>query len=157
MLKVAAAISPYYPLTPEAEKIGRRRARDGHPNSIKVTTRRTRPKEGKEKGKEGNLYARHPALADMDIPVSVFIAALLSPASANGKKNHREKRGKRVGMATSSCCASVEKVIRSEKAGFHAGDVIVKVKKEEGKEKEEGERRKGSPPLRNAAVTVCAT
>src|SRR5438874_6173509 len=104
-------------------------SRDGQPQSIKVQL------AGRSKS-----IAMHnmpdfkiampamPALADMDIPVSVVIAHS-SLRSGLMVENITSQLGEFFGVKNGNgvLVRSVEKGSRSEKAGFHAGDVIIKV------------------------------
>ncbi len=104
-------------------------SRDGQPQSIKV-----------QLANRGKGIAIHnmpdfkfempaiPAIADLDIPVSIVIAHS-SLRSGLMVENITPQLGEFFGVKSGNgvLVRSVEKGSRSEKAGFHAGDVIVRV------------------------------
>jgi serine protease Do len=105
-------------------------SRDGEPQSIKV-----------QLANRGKGFALHsmpkdfkfempalPMIADLDIPVSVVIAHS-SLRSGLMVENITPQLGEFFGVKNGHgvLVRSVEKGSRSDKAGFHAGDVIVKV------------------------------
>jgi membrane-associated protease RseP (regulator of RpoE activity) len=115
--------------TPAGRVVSLGISRDGQPQSLKV-----------QLASRGKGMAMHnmpdikiampamPALADLDIPVSVVIAHS-SLRSGLMVENITSQLGEFFGVKNGNgvLVRSVEKGSRSEKAGFHAGDVIVRV------------------------------
>jgi membrane-associated protease RseP (regulator of RpoE activity) len=96
-----------------------------------------------------------PALADIDIPVSIVIAHS-SLRSGLMVENITPQLGDYFGVKGGSgvLVRSVEKGSRSEKAGFHAGDVIVRVNNESVHDTSDFTRALRGTPGGSAAVTV---
>ena len=96
-----------------------------------------------------------PAFADLDIPVSVVIAHS-SLRSGLMVENITAQLGDFFGVKGGSgvLVRSVEKGSRSEKAGFHAGDVIVRVNNESVHDTSDFTRALRGMSGRAAAVTV---
>ena len=131
-------------------------SRDGLPQSIKV-----------QLANRGKGMAMHnmpdinikippmPALADLDIPVSVVIAHS-SLRSGLMVENMTPQLGEFFGVKSGNgvLVRSVEKGSRSEKAGFRAGDVIVRVNNQAVRDTSDFTRALRSTSGGTAAVTV---
>lgn len=108
-------------------------SRDGQPQSIKVQLA-NRAKSASVQPFPKDFKFEMPAMpviADLDIPVSVVIAHT-SPRSGLMVENITPQLGDFFGVKGGKgvLIRSVEKGSRSEKAGFRAGDVIVRVNNE---------------------------
>jgi membrane-associated protease RseP (regulator of RpoE activity) len=131
-------------------------SRDGQPQSIKVQL------AGRSKGMAMHnmpdikiAMPAMPAFADMDIPVSVVIAHS-SLRSGLMVENITAQLGEFFGVKNGNgvLVRSVEKGSRSEKAGFHAGDVIVKVNNQPVHDTSDFTRALRATSNGTAAVTV---
>ena len=131
-------------------------SRDGQSQSIKVQL------AGRSKGMAIHnmpdikiAMPAMPALPDMDIPVSVVIAHS-SLRSGLMVENITSQLGEFFGVKSGNgvLVRSVEKGSRSEKAGFHAGDVIVKVNNQPVHDTSDFTRALRSTSGGTAAVTV---
>lgn len=105
-------------------------SRDGQPLTIKVQLAdRAKAKNWQPDGHEFNFKMPEiPSLPDIDLPVTVVIAHS-SLRSGLMVENLTPQLGEFFGVkdGKGALVRSVEKGSRGEKAGFHAGDVIVKV------------------------------
>jgi predicted metalloprotease with PDZ domain len=142
--------------TPAGRVVSLGISRDGQPQSIKV-----------QLANRGKGMAMHnmpdinikippmPALADMDIPVSVVIAHS-SLRSGLMVENITPQLGEFFGVKNGNgvLVRSVEKGSRSEKAGFRAGDVIVRVNNQAVHDTSDFTRALRSTSSGTAAVTV---
>ena len=131
-------------------------SRDGQPQSIKV-----------QLANRGKSLAAHsmpnfkfempamPAIADLDIPVSVVVAHS-SLRSGLMVENITQQLGEFFGVKSGNgvLIRSVEKGSRSEKAGFRAGDVIVRVNHQVVHDTSDFTRALRSTTGGTAAVTV---
>jgi len=119
--------------TPAGRVVALGVSRDGQPQTIKV-----------QLANRSKAFASHnmpqdfkfempamPVIADLDIPVSVVIAHA-SPRSGLMVENITPQLGEFFGVKDGKgvLIRSVEKGSRSEKAGFRAGDIIVRVNKQ---------------------------
>jgi serine protease Do len=106
-------------------------SREGQPQTIRVQLANRSKKAWPAMPDIKMAMPAMPALADMDIPVSVVIAHS-SLRSGLMVENITQQLGDFFGVkgGTGVLVRSVEKGSRSDKAGFHAGDVIVRVNKE---------------------------
>jgi len=132
-------------------------SRDGQPQSIKVQLA--------NRGKSvafGNMpqdfkfeMPAIPAIADLDIPVSVVIAHT-SPRSGLMVENITPQLGEFFGVKNGKgvLIRSVEKGSRSDKAGFRAGDVIVRVNNESVRDTSDFTRALRSTAGTTANITV---
>lgn len=115
--------------TPAGRVVSLGISREGQPQSIKVQLA-NRGKSVSVRSMPDVKFAMPamPALADLDIPVSVVIAHS-SLRSGLMVENITSQLGEFFGVKNGNgvLVRSVEKGSRSEKAGFHAGDVIVRV------------------------------
>ena len=130
-------------------------SRDGQPQSLKV-----------QLANRGKSVAMHmpdfkftmpamPAIADLDIPVSVVIAHS-SLRSGLMVENITPQLGEFFGVKSGNgvLIRSVEKGSRSEKAGFRAGDVIIRVNNQAVHDTSDFTRALRSTSGGTAAVTV---
>jgi len=105
-------------------------SRDGQPQTIKVQLAdRAKSKNWQPNAHEFNFkMPEFPQLPDFDLPVTVVIAHS-SLRSGLMVENLTPQLGEFFGVkdGKGALVRSVEKGSRGEKAGFHAGDVIVKV------------------------------
>jgi membrane-associated protease RseP (regulator of RpoE activity) len=105
-------------------------SRDGQPQTIKVQLAdRSKSKNWEPGAHEFNFHMPElPQLPDFDLPVTVVIAHS-SVRSGLMVENLTQQLGEFFGVkdGKGALVRSVEKGSRGEKAGFHAGDVIVKV------------------------------
>ncbi len=105
-------------------------SRDGQPLTIKVQLAdRSKSKEWQPSAHEFNFKMPElPQLPDFDLPVTVVIAHS-SVRSGLMVENLTPQLGEFFGVkdGKGALVRSVEKGSRGEKAGFHAGDVIVKI------------------------------
>ena len=142
--------------TPAGRVVNLGISRDGQTQSIKVQLA--------DRGKGMALHnmpdfkfemPSMPALADFDMPVSVVIAHS-SMRSGLMVENLTPQLGDFFGVKGSSgvLVRAVEKGSRSEKAGFHAGDVIVRVNKESVHDTSDFTRALRATSGGSAAVTV---
>lgn len=132
-------------------------SRDGQPQSIKVqlanrgkaTAWRNMPQDFKFE------MPAMPVIADLDIPVSVVIAHS-SLRSGLMVENITPQLGEFFGVKNGNgvLVRSVEKGSRSEKAGFHAGDVIVRVNNQSVHDTSDFTRALRATSGGTAAVTV---
>ena len=131
-------------------------SRDGQPQSIKVQLA--------NRGKSAAIHSMPefkftmpamPAIADLDIPVSVVIAHS-SLRSGLMVENITPQLGEFFGVKSGNgvLVRSVEKGSRSEKAGFRAGDVIVRVNNQAVHDTSDFTRALRSTSGGTAAVTV---
>ncbi|MBI1739677.1 MAG: PDZ domain-containing protein [Acidobacteriales bacterium] len=132
-------------------------SRDGQPQSIKVQLAnrgkafalRSMPQDFKFE------MPAMPVIADLDIPVSVVIAHS-SLRSGLMVENITPQLGEFFGVKNGNgvLVRSVEKGSRSEKAGFHAGDVIVRVNSQSVHDTSDFTRALRATSGGTAAVTV---
>lgn len=105
-------------------------SRDGQPLTIKVQLADRRKSMAWEPGNHEFKFEmpQMPNLPDMDVPISVVIAHS-SLRSGLMVENITPQLGEFFGVKDGKgvLVRSVEKGSRSEKAGFHAGDVVVRV------------------------------
>jgi serine protease Do len=106
-------------------------SREGQPQTVKVQLANRSKKAWPAIPDIKLAMPAMPALADMDLPVSVVIAHS-SLRSGLMVENLTPQLGDFFGVKGGGgvLIRSVEKGSRSEKAGFHAGDVIVRVNKD---------------------------
>lgn len=132
-------------------------SRDGQPLTLKA-----------QLASRGKAFALHtnpqdfkfempamPLIADFDVPVSVVIAHS-SLRSGLMVENITPQLGEFFGVKNGNgvLVRSVEKGSRAEKAGFHAGDVIVRVNNQAVRDTSDFTHALRSPSAGSAAVTV---
>ena len=142
--------------TPAGRVISLGISRDGQTQSIKVQlANRSKSKDWPAIPEIKLAMPAMPALADFDMPVSVVIAHS-SLRSGLMVENITPQLGDFFGVKGGSgvLVRSVEKGSRSEKAGFHAGDVIVRVNKESVHDTSDFTRAIRATSSGTAAVTV---
>jgi membrane-associated protease RseP (regulator of RpoE activity) len=131
-------------------------SRDGQPQTVKVQlANRSKNKAWPNIPEIKVAMPAMPALADLDIPVSVVIAHS-SLRSGLMVENITPQLGDFFGIKGGGgvLVRSVEKGSRSEKAGFHAGDVIVRVNSEAVRDTSDFTRALRATSGVSAAVTV---
>jgi serine protease Do len=142
--------------TPAGRVISLGISRDGQPQSIKVQlANRSKSKDWPVIPEIKLAMPAMPAMADFDMPVSVVIAHS-SLRSGLMVENITPQLGDFFGVKGGSgvLVRSVEKGSRSEKAGFRAGDVIVRVNKESVHDTSDFTRAIRATSSGTAAVTV---
>jgi serine protease Do len=130
-------------------------SRDGQPQSIKVQLANRSKSVAVHMPEFKFAMPAMPAIADLDIPVSVVIAHS-SLRSGLMVENITPQLGEFFGVKSGNgvLVRSVEKGSRSEKAGFRAGDVIVRVNNQAVHDTSDFTRALRSTPRGTAAVTV---
>jgi predicted metalloprotease with PDZ domain len=130
-------------------------SRDGQPQSIKVQLANRSKSVAVHTPEFKFAMPAMPAIADLDIPVSVVIAHS-SLRSGLMVENITPQLGEFFGVKSGNgvLVRSVEKGSRSEKAGFRAGDVIVRVNNQAVHDTSDFTRALRSTPRGTAAVTV---
>jgi len=135
-------------------------SRDGQPMSIKVQLADRRPKMKLGEGFNMQMPAipampAMPAMPDFDVPVSIVIAHS-SMRSGLMVENITPQLGEFFGVKNGDgvLIRSVEKGSRAEKAGFRAGDVIVKVNKQTVRDASDFSHALRGTSGGSAAVTV---
>ena len=130
-------------------------SRDGQPQSLKVQLASRDKSVSVHMPEFKFAMPAMPAIADMDIPVSVVIAHS-SLRSGLMVENITPQLGEFFGVKSGNgvLVRSVEKGSRSEKAGFRAGDVIVRVNNQAVHDTSDFTRALRSTSGGTAAVTV---
>ena len=130
-------------------------SRDGQPQSIKAQLANRSKSVAVHMPEFKFAMPAMPAIADLDIPVSVVIAHS-SLRSGLMVENITPQLGEFFGVKSGNgvLVRSVEKGSRSEKAGFRAGDVIVRVNNQAVHDTSDFTRALRSTPRGTAAVTV---
>lgn len=142
--------------TPAGRVVSLGISRDGQPQSIKVQLANRSKSAAMHNVPEFKFaMPAMPALADLDIPVSVVIAHS-SLRSGLMVENITPQLGDFFGVKGGGgvLVRSVEKGSRSEKAGFRAGDVIVRVNNEAVHDTSDFTRALRATSKGAAAVTV---
>jgi serine protease Do len=142
--------------TPAGRVVSLGISRDGQPQSIKVQLANRGKGMAFRNMPDINIkIPPMPALADFDVPVSVVIAHS-SLRSGLMVENITPQLGDFFGVKGGNgvLVRSVEKGSRSEKAGFHAGDVIVRVNNEPVHDTSDFTRALRATSNGAAAVTV---
>lgn len=142
--------------TPAGRVVNLGISRDGQPQTIKVQLANRSKSAAMHNMPDIKIaIPPMPALADLDIPVSVVIAHS-SLRSGLMVENLTAQLGDFFGVKGGSgvLVRSVEKGSRSEKAGFRAGDVIVRVNSESVHDTSDFTRALRSTSGGTAAVTV---
>lgn len=142
--------------TPAGRVVNLGISRDGQPQSIKVQLANREKNKALHNMPDFKFeMPAMPALADFDMPVSVVIAHS-SLRSGLMVENITPQLGDFFGVKGGSgvLVRTVEKGSRSEKAGFHAGDVIVRVNKESVHDTSDFTRALRATSGGSAAVTV---
>jgi C-terminal processing protease CtpA/Prc len=131
-------------------------SRDGQPQTIKVQlANRSKSLAAHSMPAFKFEMPSMPAITDLDVPVSVVVAHS-SLRSGLMVENITQQLGEFFGVKSGSgvLIRSVEKGSRSEKAGFRAGDVIVRVNKQPVHDTSDFTRALRSTTGGTAAVTV---
>ena len=142
--------------TPAGRVVNLGISRDGQPMTIKVQLAdRHKSMAWEPKMPELPKLPQMPTLPDFDLPVSVVVvhSGLRSGLMV---ENITEQLGDFFGVKGGNgvLVRSVEKGSRGEKAGFHAGDVVVKVNGQPVHDTSDFTHALRSSPSRAAAVTV---
>jgi predicted metalloprotease with PDZ domain len=142
--------------TPAGRVVNLGISRDGQPMTIKVQLAdRHKSMEWEPKMPELPKMPQIPTLPDFDVPVSVVMVHS-SFRSGLMVENITPQLGDFFGVKGGNgvLVRSVEKGSRGEKAGFHAGDVVVKVNGQPVHDTSDFTHALRSSPSRAAAVTV---
>ena len=144
--------------TPAGRVVALGISREGQPQTIKVQLASRSKSTSAHVFSPGDMNIQIPAIPampDIDVPVSIVIAHS-SLRSGLMVENLTPQLGEFFGVkgANGVLVRSVEKGSRSEKAGFHAGDVVIKVNNQSVHDTSDFTRALRATSGGNASVTV---